>query len=382
LKVLHRDIAKSPDLLARFTREGHLGNLVVHPGAVVTLDDGVAEDGSPFLVMELLEGETLHERIARTRGPLAQVDAVRVIDVVLDVLAVAHARGLVHRDVKPSNVFLTRAGGVKLLDFGIAREGGPRRLDQTVAGMVLGTPAFMPRAGHRRLSRGRSPERSVVGRGHALLPRSSRYLRDRVDRGRTRRRHAAGTPPLARSPDIPPRWPRCSIVPWRSILGGGIRAREMQSALRQAIASPAAVPRPIACARSRRLSQARSHAPGVLAQDGPAKVAFASVAAAALAMLGVPSCTRGCGRGPQPTASFLPALPASFAEPALGTPPPTSPASDPIAHLPDADAPRRAARCAPASTAAGARRRDDRDAGVRRVAGTLAFAVRSDEPPL
>lgn len=143
IKILHA--SSDEEMSARFSAEAWIGNQLDHPGVVRVLDDGVTEDGSPYLVMDLLEGETLARRIARG-GPLSMLEAARVLDAVLDVLEAAHARGVVHRDVKPDNVFLTREGGVKLLDFGIARASAVRGTSsrkRTIAGLVLGTLEFM-----------------------------------------------------------------------------------------------------------------------------------------------------------------------------------------------------------------------------------------------
>jgi serine/threonine protein kinase len=143
IKVLHAHLLDDAELVARFTKEGRIGNLAGHPGVVRTLDDGMTDDGVPFLLMDLLEGESLDRRIAR-RGRMHVAEAARVVGDVLDALAAAHASGLVHRDVKPENVFLTNAGEVKLLDFGIARESARGGKGETLVGLVLGTPAFMP----------------------------------------------------------------------------------------------------------------------------------------------------------------------------------------------------------------------------------------------
>lgn len=140
IKILHAH--HHGEIVERFAKEGYLGNVVEHPGAARTLDDGVTDDGAPFLVMELLEGESLHQRLERT-GPLPLEEACYVAHQVLDVLAVAHTCQLVHRDVKPENVFLLRNGGVKLLDFGIARERIFAETPGTISGFILGSPGFM-----------------------------------------------------------------------------------------------------------------------------------------------------------------------------------------------------------------------------------------------
>ena len=144
IKLLHTELGANTEVRTRFLREGYLANKVEHPGTVAVLDDEVAEDGSVFLVMELLDGETLDDRLERA-GVLPAHEVLSLADRLLDVLAVAHAKGIVHRDIKPENMFLTREGQVKVLDFGIARmrELSAARLTLTTAG-AIGTPAFMP----------------------------------------------------------------------------------------------------------------------------------------------------------------------------------------------------------------------------------------------
>ena len=144
IKILHRDVAQQPDLLARFEQEAHAVNRFHHPGAVEIRDIDVAEDGSPFLVMELLSGESLGER-ARRLGGLSLDEVLRLADELLDVLAAAHARGIIHRDIKLDNLFVQTDGSLKVLDFGIARirDGMPLKM-RTRAGATLGTAPYMP----------------------------------------------------------------------------------------------------------------------------------------------------------------------------------------------------------------------------------------------
>ncbi len=141
VKLLHPELALNTDLIARFVREGYVANAVKHRGAVDVLDDDVTEEGTPFLVMELLHGESLEALAERGRVP---VDAIVGFAIqALDVLAAAHARGVVHRDIKPANLFLTQEGQLKVLDFGIARLRDIASSAVTHTGMMLGTPAFM-----------------------------------------------------------------------------------------------------------------------------------------------------------------------------------------------------------------------------------------------
>ncbi|WP_437732759.1 protein kinase domain-containing protein [Sorangium sp. So ce1335] len=142
VKVLHIEFARNADLRDRFLREGKIANRVDHPARVAVLEDDLSDRGEPFLVMELLAGTTL-QRLASSAGgtlPLSQV--LPVFDVVLDLLEKCHSIGIVHRDIKPANIFVTSAGHVKVLDFGIARMRDPDR-QATRAGLTFGTPAFM-----------------------------------------------------------------------------------------------------------------------------------------------------------------------------------------------------------------------------------------------
>lgn len=142
LKILHPELARLADVRTRFLREGYVANRIGHPGVVRVVDDDEDDiDSSVFLVMELLVGETVEQRRERYGGRMSTVETLDGCDRVLDVLVAAHAQGVVHRDLKPDNLFLTVANELKVLDFGIAR-----LLDgsgATGSGDLLGTPSFM-----------------------------------------------------------------------------------------------------------------------------------------------------------------------------------------------------------------------------------------------
>jgi serine/threonine-protein kinase len=144
IKVLHPTLAADGAVRARFLREGYVANKVAHPGAVSVLDDDVLEDGSAFLVMELLEGESLDSHAQKRGGSLPPEQVLDIAHRLLDVLEAAHAAGVVHRDLKPENVFLAPDGMVKVLDFGIARlRETNQAIKMTGTGVSMGTPSFM-----------------------------------------------------------------------------------------------------------------------------------------------------------------------------------------------------------------------------------------------
>jgi serine/threonine-protein kinase len=143
--MLHRELSIDASIKGRFLREGYVANKVGHAGAVSEIDDDTAEDGAVYLVMDLLEGETLDGRAQRGGGKLDPSEVLAMADQLLDVLAAAHDKGIVHRDIKPENVFITREGVIKVLDFGIARvKELSTASTATRAGSTMGTPAFMP----------------------------------------------------------------------------------------------------------------------------------------------------------------------------------------------------------------------------------------------
>jgi len=139
VKVLHEQLAADPDFLARFQREARTAASLNHPNVVDVYDYG-AEGNTAYIVMPFVGGGNLKELIA-ARGRLAPTEATDIARQVLSALAAAHAKGLVHRDVKPQNVLLTGDGVVKLADFGIAHVAAQPELTQV--GTTIGTAAYI-----------------------------------------------------------------------------------------------------------------------------------------------------------------------------------------------------------------------------------------------
>jgi serine/threonine protein kinase len=150
VKILHPELSRLAEVRDRFLQEGRAANIVQHPGVVKVNDDDqikIGPDaGTTYLVMDLLEGDSLEDRLERG-PPVDERELLGILDAVLDVLAAAHAKGVVHRDLKPENLFLAKnpAGGEgtrwMVLDFGLAR-----LLDTQVItrnGIAVGTPAYM-----------------------------------------------------------------------------------------------------------------------------------------------------------------------------------------------------------------------------------------------
>jgi serine/threonine protein kinase len=142
VKMLHPDLARQPDVVTRFQREAEASSVLSHPNVVDVYDVSSSADGRPYIVAELLQGEELGNHLERV-GKMSSATAAHVVRQVCAALGAAHAAGIVHRDVKPENIFLSGDGThVKVLDFGISKV-GDNKDGLTKTGTVMGTPDYM-----------------------------------------------------------------------------------------------------------------------------------------------------------------------------------------------------------------------------------------------
>jgi serine/threonine protein kinase len=146
IKLLHPEYARQPGVLARFQREAEASAAISHPNVMGVYDVDRTPEGSPFMVSELLEGHDFSKQLEK-EPRITHAQAVNIARQVCRALQAAHDKGVIHRDVKPENVFITGPVDqptVKVLDFGISRLEGDGSSSLTKTGMVIGTPAYMP----------------------------------------------------------------------------------------------------------------------------------------------------------------------------------------------------------------------------------------------
>jgi serine/threonine-protein kinase len=165
VKIMEPSLAQDPTFVRRFEREARAAARLSHPGIVAVHDQGRDEDGTIFLVLELVEGGTLRD-VIREQVRLAPATALTVVEQVLAALRTAHRQGMVHRDVKPENVLVARSGQLKVADFGLvaaawdgAAGGSLDTGGSTSDDMILGTAAYLA---PEQVQHGRTDERSDV----------------------------------------------------------------------------------------------------------------------------------------------------------------------------------------------------------------------------
>jgi serine/threonine-protein kinase len=244
IKMLLPEYRASPEVIKRFLKEGYVANDVGHAGVAIVTDDDVSEDGDYFLVMELLEGRSFDRVLRERREGVPVGEIAHVAHEVLDVLVAAHARGIVHRDVKPENVFVLHDGRVKLLDFGIARlRQAHSEAGGTLLGTVMGTPAYMPpeqARGHWDEVDGQSDVWAVGAMMFSAIAR--RPVRSALTVNEELLQAMTQPPPPLHSvrPEVP--LALCDVVDRALAFDKAARwpgAREMQAALRAALGDEA-----------------------------------------------------------------------------------------------------------------------------------------------
>ena len=154
IKVLRRDLAKDPAFVARFRKEALAAGGLNHPGIVAVYDSG-EENNSPYIVMELVSGQTLRQKLQAGQLPLST--SLEIIKGILQALDYSHNKGIIHRDIKPSNIMITDSGDIKVMDFGIARATDDIGATLTNTWNVVGTAQYLsPEQATGEMADGRS----------------------------------------------------------------------------------------------------------------------------------------------------------------------------------------------------------------------------------
>jgi DNA-binding response OmpR family regulator len=257
VKVLLPNFTANEESMRRFRQEGVAACRVRHPNAVTVSDFGVTETGVAFLVMELLQGTTLVDEIRRY-GKVPPQRCLEILQPVCEVLAEAHAAGLVHRDVKPENIFLhvtPRGEEIKVLDFGIAKLVGETVTQEnlTAEGWILGTPAYIaPERVNDQGYDGRSDVYSVGILLFEMLTGKRPFRTSRQDPMGLLMMHVNAEPPTLRSvaPELSAELEELVARTIRKRPDERPDARGLAEGLARAIPPVAAEPPPIAVAGS------------------------------------------------------------------------------------------------------------------------------------
>jgi serine/threonine protein kinase len=208
IKVLHRGLQKNAEVLSRFRQEAEITATLRHPHIVQVLDFNVTDQGYPYLVMEMLEGQSLSKRI-NDAAELTPASAVGIVEQIAQALSAAHVRGIVHRDLKPDNVMLLSGEGVKdfvkVLDFGISQASWRPRLTNDAE--VAGTPQYMAPEQARGLREeidSRSDQFSLAAIAYVLLTGSEPFRAEDPIAVLYQVVHADPPPPAALVPRLGP----------------------------------------------------------------------------------------------------------------------------------------------------------------------------------
>lgn len=245
LKILHADFAREKVICERFLREAYVSNKVNHGATVQVLDDDLTEQGEPFLIMELLEGETVRDAWKRSGRTMPVGRVLQICERVLDCLASCHAIKVIHRDLKPANLFILNEDEIRVLDFGVAQMRDATS-ERTATGTALGTPAYMsPEQAMGLVDQldGRADLFSVGAMMHALI------TGHRINNGRTEQEALvmAATKPVPSVARLAPHLPIELIKLIDKSLAWDRRnryqdAREMQKALLELMPAQGVIP--------------------------------------------------------------------------------------------------------------------------------------------
>ncbi|MBX3206963.1 MAG: serine/threonine protein kinase, partial [Labilithrix sp.] len=245
LKILHTDFAREKTICERFLREAYVSNKVNHGATVQVLDDDMTESGEPFLIMELLEGETVRDAWKKSGRTMPGGRVLQICERVLDCLASCHAIKVIHRDLKPANIFILKEDEIRVLDFGVAQMRDATS-ERTATGTALGTPAYMsPEQAMGLVDQldGRADLFSVGAMMHALI------TGHRINNGRTEQEALvmAATKPVPSVARLAPQLPIELIKVIDKSLAWDRRnryqdAREMQKALLELMPGQSVLP--------------------------------------------------------------------------------------------------------------------------------------------